>query len=504
MRYLDATGQAGGYCPQPQEQLCAGSDRINASAMFHEECATELSAQDVAHLWSEACKDTWQWQRTAQSAWQTVESNYGDCRQTPPRWQIDTPMGRQSAMAGPDPAAGQWPQALPRWPEVIFPRASAGASDRRVRLTAPARCAGAAASVTLYPGGARPAKALGKASLDAEFVLLGVQPGDVICAVAEGGAWEGACAATFPVTETNLGATETITLSAFACNKPAMALTMPLGGLPLAVWPAPWYVEASEQASYEPGGTNVAASGSEGLSPALPYNLARGAAGLAELLQAIRPPDATLDRWEQGQLFATDPALANFADVLGRALGDYAVGTFEPGQAGELFALDGGVSLAIDLPPARDGNATAILLQPQQTPPVPLPDNVRAQSDIAYVTGTGVSDLTEGHAVLRWNCVPRPAGFAQPAHYALLRYDDRRRQWQTQSATWIEAANILTAPISQPGHYVFVEIDDAAGWRLAQRSAGRCDRAAALGALRRGLSGAAWSPMATWLTTLGD
>ena len=174
------------------------------------------------------------------------------------------------------------------------------------------------------------------------------------------------------------------------------------------------------------------------------------------------------------------------------------MGTFEPGQAGELFALDGGVSLAIDLPPARDGNATAILLQPQQTPPVPLPGNVRRrQSDIAYVTGAGVSDLTEGHVVLRWNCVPRPAGFAQPAHYALLRYDDRRRQWQTQSATWIEAANILTAPISQPGHYVFVEIaDEPARWRLAQRSAGRCARAAALRALRHGLSGAAWSPMA--------
>ena len=201
--YLDATGQAGGYCPQPQEQLCAGSDRVNASAMFHEECATEF----LAHTTSLTCG-----QRPARThgSGSARRSRRGrPLRATTATVARRRPAGRSTRRCGarapwpvPDPAAGQWPQALPRWPEVIFPRTSAGTSDRRVRLTAPARCAGAAASVTLYPGGARPAKALGKASLDAEFVLLGVQPGDVICAVAEGGAWKGACAATFPVTET--------------------------------------------------------------------------------------------------------------------------------------------------------------------------------------------------------------------------------------------------------------------------------------------------------------
>jgi hypothetical protein len=95
-------------CTTRQPDACF--DSTGASAMNYQYTTSELSAHNVADLWSDACENTLQWfNTTGESAWQTVARRFS----APDAWEIVAP---RRVMPGPQP--GAWPIALPPLPIV--------------------------------------------------------------------------------------------------------------------------------------------------------------------------------------------------------------------------------------------------------------------------------------------------------------------------------------------------------------------------------------------------
>lgn len=465
--YIDKAGQEV-YCTEPAAQLppLAADQQVSASAMYHEERATELSALNVPYLWTDACQNTLQWQVTGESAWQTIALVYADGMQ-PPRWIIDTPMRRGHAMAGPDPTLGQWPTALPRWPTIDRHTSEAPpTSEPKIRVQT--TCQDVQTSVKLYPGGASTPFALGSAPIGTDFVLLGAQPGDVACISAwKPGASECTAGSAFAIANHDLGVTRVISLTDPSCEMddllhPAAIHPPPAHGGKAAQPPAP---VAPRLAGLQPGVIDLVAVAPGSVSAPFSYDLAGGTAGLAEWLQAAQLPGRLPGSAVNGQLYTVKPLWNSFVAVDEGPLGEFAIQTVEPGQSGELTVGNGQISLLVNREPTSLENVMAVLVQPQRGPETPLPANMQSLGEVTFSNGAAENAPAAGHAVMTLNCVPRPPAAVAPpgaptARPALARLNEDIGRWEALPVTYIASANVLTAPIDLAGYYVFVQLLD--------------------------------------------
>jgi hypothetical protein len=84
----------------------------NATLMDYENNSSEFSMQDAWDVWSDECKDTYQWQKNGQSDWETIVEKYQDTN-SPARWEIQTPSDHGGVVIGPNPPpVGSWKTAV--------------------------------------------------------------------------------------------------------------------------------------------------------------------------------------------------------------------------------------------------------------------------------------------------------------------------------------------------------------------------------------------------------
>jgi hypothetical protein len=360
-------------------------------------------------------------------------------------------------MAGPDPSAGQWPAALPHWPAVtVYRQPVPVMPDLWVDFTS--QCAASKVNVALYPGGHGPSQSLGEASLRQPYLILGARPGDGLCVETQGSA----CTGIYQLAQADWSTPPTIDVSGAGCDTDTfvVAAAAPSWTEQVNALAAPPASTLTPESTL-PGEITVAAVGVEGMSPVLSYNLATGAQGMVELLQNELPPSDLPVTSDYGQVVAVAPTTSVAAEMLGRPLGTYAVQQFGPDGSNEMFSADGRIRLTVGPGSPSQEDRTAVIYQPSQPPSPPLPNSVRPVSDVGYA-----APAEAGHeAVLEARCIPRPSSTAPEAAgpraaYKLLWLDEARGQWEAQDVEFVDAANVLTARISRPGFYVFVEVDE--------------------------------------------
>ncbi len=83
------------------------SDTLNASLMYWRYNASEFGMRNVAGMWSTECESSLQFQKLAQSDWETLRDLFQEPE--PARWQFLTPQDRGGVVAGPLTAA------MPSW-----------------------------------------------------------------------------------------------------------------------------------------------------------------------------------------------------------------------------------------------------------------------------------------------------------------------------------------------------------------------------------------------------
>ena len=186
-------GEVPAVCPVSSEDAI-DPEAVRASAMYDGYRATEFSAFEVPGLWSDACRETLQFQYTQQSAWETIVAAYADPLADPdrnppllPRWQVISPMERQSVLAGPD----RLPPTLPAWPTVQRHLGEAPEPPRTLTVLSPTGTPIANAIVALYRQSGIQVIGQGLTNEAGRLDVYGATTGDTIRAASFDGGFSG-------------------------------------------------------------------------------------------------------------------------------------------------------------------------------------------------------------------------------------------------------------------------------------------------------------------------
>lgn len=156
-----------------------------ASAMNWQYTTSELSARHVADLWDQgsgSCTGTLHWEKTKQSAWESVAARFN----RPSVWQVLAP----SASANFGPGRDDWPAALDGIPAITVTHVATGTSaapllsdlDLTVEVETPPAGVSVPGSFDeiWLSGPGRCAISLGKATVGVPLPLLGTHSGDTL------------------------------------------------------------------------------------------------------------------------------------------------------------------------------------------------------------------------------------------------------------------------------------------------------------------------------------
>ena len=185
VRLLDAdghfTGQASAACTG-LDVVTNDSDATNASMMYYQYNASELADSD---RWTVNCRNTEQARVNGEPDWQTVVRYYGGTE-----WELNTPSGRGSVMAGPD----AFPSHLLPFPVVEVHDEGPGGPPCRLTVLGSDSNPFPNALVALYTTPYTYTVAIDQGLTDqlGRLTIYGVLEGDTIQAASFDGAYAGA------------------------------------------------------------------------------------------------------------------------------------------------------------------------------------------------------------------------------------------------------------------------------------------------------------------------
>jgi hypothetical protein len=440
----DLVGETRAWCTGPENRDPAHV-ATNASAMDYQYTASELSARDVAGLWSPLCEQTAQWQLRGESAWETFARLYADA-EAAPRWRFTTPLDRGSVLAGPDRLRAD----VPAWPQI---EAHAGASVPVRTLTV--RSAAEpylGALVTLYTNqdGHPVAIDQGFTGADGRIDVYGARPGDTLRAASFNGALGGAV---------SVGDERSYELDL----RPAagmQALSLPERYPQLTLRPSSrgdsLYLKLS---GLGPGGhlaAIVTQSGGASQATTLAYSSTEG--GYVGTVQ-FAAPTAQLGT-------GTAQVIGTAGESQGVSLNStYALQAVPRTGVSDLYSADGNVHLH-----AITGTLPVdvyLVLGSTNAVPAPLPAGKQIVGNAYDIRFSGAQTTLDQPALLRVHCdrslleqlPPATQSSARAAGWlrlGLYRWDPHAEQWTEITSSLDMEQRFLSAPIQAGGTYALL------------------------------------------------
>ncbi len=447
---LQNKGIRSAFCTSPLIEAAIEQDATNASAMYWQYTSSELSARGVTGLWSELCESTAQTQHNpvfralpktgeGESTWETLASVYAD-HLSPPRWQIETPIARQTIWSGPE----QLSAALPAWPHVTTIHSGTQASSP-ITLTVYANGTPYTngAVVTLYQSPLAGNKVLGQGATDGQgrLEIVGASAEDVLRVVSFDGRYSGQVKLSAGSQQVNLDFQPSLELQRaqvdsalpyvrilpeLATNATEIQLNFQLYHLntqskPLLSVILPDSAMSAPVVNYSPSDSFYSAN--------VAYTASQGGSG---------------------QIRVFGQSAANQAVYLAS---DYRLHVATNTQPQELFAVDGKVQLYLSAD-STPGAQTVFVMNPLRATPGPLLPQTQLASEIYDITASGSIVQLEKPGSLNFHYDPHllPSTVTTDT-LDIYRWDVNGAQWVAQAAVFDRERHMLSTKIQMLGIY---------------------------------------------------
>ncbi|MCP4288512.1 MAG: VCBS repeat-containing protein [Gammaproteobacteria bacterium] len=420
------------------EYLDPEQDAINASAMYYHYLTSELSARGVPGMWSDLCEQTRHWQKTGESAWETLARVYADT-ENPPRWRLTTPLDRGSVEAGPNALEDA---SLPAWPEVETPPdPGPSAPPKHLTVYGP-QGSYWGAIVALYKQDAR-VIGQGFTNNNGRLNIFGAIEGDTIRAASFDGGLAG---------------------SATVGSGTNLNLTMnPVGGLSVQTSGGIPHLRIVAEPSLNPSQVDLFISlegfgagadpsvtitepGSEtGQTPHLSYSPTTGTWGGQINFSATK------------QGLGRVRAVGEVNGSLVRLQSTYRLQRALNNQDHEIYSNDGNLSLHLDSG-SLPGNDAYLVVTPPGAIPGPLPPGKVLVGDVYDVTASGALVTLEKPSILKLHYDGELVA-GSPAlrtELSIYRWDPNSQTWQEISSTLNLDQEVRVAPVTILGMYALL------------------------------------------------
>jgi hypothetical protein len=424
-------GQVDAFCTD-EAVLDNDQEAGNASLMFYQYNASELADND---RWNENCQATEQQRLNHQADWQTVLAYYGGSI-----WQLNTPTGRGSVMAGPE----QFPTSLLPFPEIEANNEGVADSQaRQLTVLNPQSQPIANALVALYTtaGGITIAIDQGLTDRQGRIAIYGAVENDGIRAATFDGTLAGA-----------------VKVSNDTSYQLVLAPTA-ISGLAAQAGPATPYLNLI------PGteGDTLALEVHGALAGSLPLDaviIPGKGAGSPQFTALVYSPGTEAYSGQVG--FAGVGLGSGAVRTSGLAGGqivninsNYNLQQVQTATATTLYSEDGNFELHIPSAASPAANTFATVLLTGYVPE-PLPTGKQVIGSAYEVRLSGALTELEKEGLVRLHYHPAVMGvFSQTAIYY---WDAGQKVWQEQGGETGEVDNALAAPASRLGIYALMGV----------------------------------------------
>ncbi len=424
-------------CTGPENREAATED-INASVMDWQYTSTELSCRGIEGLWSGDCEETLQFSMTGQSAWETVAEQYRDT-QSPPRWQLETPLGRHAIWSGPH----HLPPSLPTWPQVSVIADATHTQPRQLVVLGPDDAPYPFAIVALYKLDGR---VIGQGLTDntGQIQIFGAEQGDLVRASSIDGGLAGKVKVETPELPLTLHLAPPGMRWAQVHSSPFIQI-IPRSG------PDPDHIDLFVLLHhFDADITPIVAMTLPGerteYTPVLHYT---PATGIFEGHIAM-----SAERLGTGHIRVVGVA----DDVLVRQQTTFRLQSSQNNRYQEIFSDDGNLELFLD-EGSLPGNRTYLVVSTMGTLQGPPPAGYSVVGDIYNLTASGAASVLEkpGLIRLRYDNAMLPSALS-PRHLKIFHWNPVSRAWEplTVSVTLDESRKMITAPVSVLGTYALM------------------------------------------------
>jgi len=423
------TGQASAACTGVDVVINDG-DATNASLMYYQYNASELVDSD---RWTVNCRNTEQARVNREPDWQTVVTHYGGTE-----WELNTPSGRGSVMAGPD----AFPSDLLPFPVVEVHNEGPGGLPCRLTVLGSDSNPFPNALVALYttPYSYTVAIDQGLTGQDGQLMIYGALERDTIQAASFDGAYAGAVAVdgqsayTLTLSPTSAGrlAARAGGSSPYLNLIPGSegdTLLLKLHGAPSGSLPLSAVVIPGEGGG-SPQSTSLAYSPGE---DAYVGQVSFAGVGLGT-----------------GEVRVSGVAGAQWVSINS----DYNMLRALDGQANDLASEDGNFQLHVDAGSLLNHTDAYAVVLPTGYVPGPLPPGMRVLGSAYEIRFSGAATGLEKPGLLAMYYHPEVMGMAR--ELAIYHWNAVAGGWEWVGAERIELDNSVAAPVEQLGIYALM------------------------------------------------